>query len=67
MEHNQPLPASAALRTTILDNTAKAKVGVAESYGTLGDILLDAQFQRRDLQGGCRKRKRGRHSFVVGS
>jgi hypothetical protein len=67
MEHHQPPSAGAALRTTISGSTARAGLGVARSCGTLGDILLDAQFQRRVLQGGCRKRKRGRHSYVVGS
>lgn len=44
LENGQPLPTGAGLLTTQFDNGDRAHVGVADSYGQMGDILATLQF-----------------------
>ncbi|WP_282604729.1 PEP-CTERM sorting domain-containing protein [Pelagibius sp. Alg239-R121] len=57
LENNAPLPQGAARLTTGFDNNHKAEVGVADSYGTAGNILnnsfnLGYSFYKVDVPGG---------------
>lgn len=57
LENNAPLPQSAARLTTGFNNNHKSEVGVADEYGTVGNILnnsfqLDYSFYKEDVPGG---------------
>lgn len=57
LENNAPLPQSAARLTTGFDNSHKAEIGVADAYGTAGNILnssfeLSYSFYKEEVLGG---------------
>lgn len=57
LENNAPLPQGAARLTTGFDNSHKAEIGVADAYGTAGNVLNDSfqlgySFYKVNVPGG---------------